>query len=344
MPQFDLLTIGDSAIDMYMKIGIDSVSSIPAPQSQSLVGSSNPDSIGNLSQDSGLSKLCFIHGTKIIVDEMATAIAGNAVNVASGCNKCGLHTMIYTELGDDANASRIIKELKEDGINTNFCVKNSNSPTNVHAVIIHGGERTIFSYHEPRDYKLMDWSKPKWLFYSSLAKGFETFQKELVKYLKLNTNIGVAVNPGTIQIKSGLDGLRNILEVTDVLFVNKEEAALLVGEHPLETTHIKLQNLGPKLTVITNGILGSSVFDRTELHKIGIFDDGKPVVDKTGAGDAYASGFLSALFYNKPLLEAMKWGAINSAGVLQAVGGRQGLRSKRSLEQYTRDFDQYHRI
>jgi ribokinase len=125
-----------------------------------------------------------------------------------------------------------------------------------------------------------------------------------------------------------------MLEVTDVLFVNREEAEVLTGGkgNTIETLHNKLQCLGPKLTVITEGDKGSSASDGTVVEKMGIEKDTRPIIDKTGAGDAYASGFLAALFHKKSLHEAMRWGTVNSSSVIRVVGATNGTKSKQELE------------
>lgn len=313
MKTLDLLTIGDSSIDLFMKVDKDFV---------------------DLENEIEGTQICFIHGSKVPVESFETSIAGNAVNVAVACMNLGMKVGVYTELGDDANADRVIKELKKYKMETKYCIKNPKTPTNIHAVIVHKGERTIFSYHEKRDYKLYGWPTPKWLFYSSLAKGFDKFQEELVSYLKINPRVGVAFNPGTQQLREGVAALKNILAVTDVLFVNKEEAEFLTktnGEE-IPALHKKLQRLGPKLTVITEGKKGSSAYDGENLEKMTIEKDTKPILDKTGAGDAYASGFLGALFYGKSLREAMRWGTTNSSCVIREIGAIKGLKTKKALE------------
>jgi sugar/nucleoside kinase (ribokinase family) len=313
--QIDLLTIGDSSIDLFMKI--------------------DPSFIANPGEENN-PEICFYHGSKVPVEKFGTSIAGNAINVSMACTKLGLKTAIYTELGEDANGDRIIEELAENGINTDFCIKNKDQPTNVHSIIVSGkgGERTIFSYHEPRNYKIYNWPKPKWLFYSSLAKGFEGFQADLVKYIKENPGIGVVFNPGTQQLREGLDALRNILEVTDILFVNKEEAQRLtdVNEQSIEVMHKKLRELGPKLTVITLGTNGATAHDGTKMITKEAFEIEGKIMDKTGAGDSYTAGFLGALFYGKDLETAMRWGAINSSHVIREIGAINGLQNKEELE------------
>ncbi|KKS21673.1 MAG: hypothetical protein UU80_C0023G0006 [candidate division WWE3 bacterium GW2011_GWA1_41_8] len=309
--KIDILTIGDSCIDQLMRIDD---------------GSAQEESIG------GSREICFIHGTKIPVQTFEISIAGNAVNVAVGTSRLGLKTYVYSEIGDDMNADKVISELKAHGVNTNYCIRNKGTLTDIHPIIVYGNDRTIFIYHAPRQYKVQKWPVPKWLYYSSIGRDFEAFQDVLINYVKQNPSIGVAFNPGTFHIKAGLDSIRNFLSVTHILLLNKEEAQGLVGENPLEDLHQKLRGLGPKMTVITDGENGSSASDGNEFVQTPIFNREQTIVDKTGAGDAYSSGFLSAIYHNKPLKEAIVWGSINSSSVIRKVGAINGLNTKEELE------------
>jgi sugar/nucleoside kinase (ribokinase family) len=320
MNNVDLLTIGDSSIDIFMKIDRNFVAT--------------ETDLGERSE------ICFIHGTKVPVEKFETSIAGNACNVSVGCTQLGMSVAIYTELGDDSNGERVIKELQKRDVDTSYCIKNKIGPTNVHAVIVSGkgGERTIFSYHEPRDYKILNWPKPNWIFYSSLAKGFEKFQTELVEYIKGNPGIGVAFNPGTQQLRSGVEVLKNFLEVTDILFVNKEEAQWLTDPKEMDmlVLHKKLRDLGPKLTVITLGTEGSTAFDGKNIVTKEIYDKDCKIMDKTGAGDAYSAAFIAALHYGKSLETAMEWGTINSSHAIREIGAIKGLLNKKQIEAATK--------
>lgn len=307
----DLLTIGDVCIDLYMKVEEAEVSE---------------------DQDPVHPKICFYHGSKIPVKSEMSNIAGNAVNVSMAATKLGLKTAIYAETGDDEEAEKIINELDEAGIITDYVHKNENSQTGIHPVIVYNGERTIFSHHEVRPYQMRGWSEPKWIYYTSVNPGFESFQKELVAYLEQNPQIGVAFNPGTYHMKAGLDLLRNMLKVTHVLFLNKDEAERFVGDGDLEGMHKKLQELGPKLTVITEAGNGASAHDGQEFVKIPIYDLDIPVMDKTGAGDSFAASFVSALFHKKSMMEALQWGAINSSYVIREIGAVHGLKTKKEIE------------
>lgn len=316
MPAFDLFCVGDSAIDQFLKI--------------------NP-----VSMETSTGRFCFTHGAKIPVDGFATSIAGNALNVAANASHIGLKVGLYTEVGEDDNGNRIIKELGSRNISTEYVHKIVGANTNVHAVISANEERTIFSYHEPRDYKLDSWPQTKWLFYSSLAKGFEKFQSELVKHVKTHPEIGVVFNPGTIQMQQGVKALSDVLEVTHVLFVNENEAMKLLGtdiskfemtDAFLLSMHKQLNKLGPKISVITLGAHGATCYDGADLIRVGIHKDDRPVIDKTGAGDAFTAAFIAAMFYNKSLKECMHWGSINSSEKIRVQGSINGTVSKDVLE------------
>jgi sugar/nucleoside kinase (ribokinase family) len=65
-----------------------------------------------------------------------------------------------------------------------------------------------------------------------------------------------------------------------------------------------------------------------------IFPDIAPPQERTGAGDAFASTFSSAIALGKSVEDALKWGAINSMNVCQKVGAQAGLLSRSEIEKY----------
>lgn len=308
----DILLVGDTSIDEFMLIDDASVSC-------------------DINHEH--CKISFDYADKVHVKQFKISVAGNAPNVAVGCATLGMKPAVYTELGDDYNADLAIDTMKERGVDTTYCIKNSGTPTNVHPIAVFQGERTIFSYHEKRDYKLQDWEKPKFLYYTSLSEGFEEFHDELHKYVKENKDIIFVVNPGTMQMKVGIDKLREMTPRIDVLFVNKQEAQGLVGEElEVKDLHKRLFDMGVELSVITDSTNGASSYDGENIDQIGIYQVEEKILDKTGAGDSFAAGFISAMHYGKTAKEAMKWGAINSSGVITKVGAIEGLRTKEKIE------------
>jgi len=156
----------------------------------------------------------------------------------------------------------------------------------------------------------------------------------ILTYINKNPSIGVAFNPGTLQLREGLEALKNILAVTDVLFLNKDEAEMLLDAKFSNAgeAHEKLAALGPKITVITDGANGAGVFDGNQFLASKPVNAPQKIVDRTGAGDAFASGFLAALFYKKPLQTALLWGMKNSESKLGHIGGINGLLTLQTIQ------------
>jgi len=309
--KYDLLTIGDSAIDQYLKIHEANIHC----------------DINNKNCE-----ISFKYAEKIPVEEFRTSASGNSVNVAAGAGTMGLKTTIYTELGDDFGAQVITKTLEERGVSIDFVHKNPNTYTDTHPIIVFKGERTIFTYHTVREYEIKDWEAPKYIYYTSVGNAYKTFQPIFLSYMKKNPDIILAYNPGSAQLKHDPESIAKVLEIADVLFVNKEEAEKITGsKNKIKELHELIIKRGTKLSVITDSVNGASVYDGKDYYEVGICEVGE-TVDKTGAGDAFAAGFLSAMFYGKGPEEALKWGTINSAKVITEIGSTNGLASKTDVE------------
>lgn len=312
----ELLIIGDCSIDLYMNIDDD----------QNVEKTKNDE-------------ICFIHGSKVQVKEFKVNLAGNACHVGVSAALLGIKTQIYSEFGDDDYADRFIKTFNEVKIDTTYCFKNKGTNTNVHAILHANKERTIFSYHEPRTYKNIfgdtyKLEKPKWLYYTSLAHGYEQFQNDLIEYIEENKDIGVAFNPGTLQIKGPKETLARMLNCTNILIVNKQEAQQILDtdEQDIEILHKKLHDFKINLSLITDGGNGSSVFDGNKLYKKDAPIIKGNIKDKTGSGDAYAAAFIAALHYGKNISTAMDWGNRNAASTITKIGALSGLLNRIQIE------------
>ena len=234
-----------------------------------------------------------------------------------------------------------------------------NKETRYSVVLNYKAERTILSYHVERDYLLPTLPTTDWIYYTSLGANFEKLQDQLVKHLTKHPQTKLALNPGSYQIRNGLKKIKEILPKTDILFLNKEEAERIVDIHPSlrggarATTKQSLpssqnsqvagllstlQKLGPKIVVITDSYNGSYATDGKSSYFMPIYD--VKAVGKTGAGDAFASAFLSAIILNKDIPTAMQWGTANSASVIQQIGAQKGLLNKKGVEEMIKKFSQ----
>jgi sugar/nucleoside kinase (ribokinase family) len=118
--------------------------------------------------------------------------------------------------------------------------------------------------------------------------------------------------------------MKDILRHTEVIFVNREEAETLVGDSvDIPGLLYRLHELGPHIAVITDGKNGAYASNSVNVYYLPIFP--AKFVEATGAGDAFATGFVAALFHGKTVPEAMRWGTANSASVIGKIGPQEGL-------------------
>jgi len=100
-------------------------------------------------------------------------------------------------------------------------------------------------------------------------------------------------NPGTYQLRFGAEKLREIYKHTYVLFVNREEAAYVLHtkSEDIKKLFKGLHALGPKVVVITDGPAGAYASDGVNKYFMPSYPDPKPPISRTGAGDAFSTGF-----------------------------------------------------
>jgi sugar/nucleoside kinase (ribokinase family) len=305
----DLFAIGDPTIDTFVKIHDAEVHCELKKNSQCM--------------------MCIDYGEKLPVDTIQQKTAGNAMNVAIGGARLGLSSALVAFVGEDMAGQHIVNALKKDKVKTTWVEKDKKNGTNASTVVSFQGERSILVYHAPRTYKLPVLPKAKWVYYTSVGKGHEKLNKDVVSYIK-KSGAKLAYNPGTYQILAGAEEVKKVAAHCEIMFVNKEEAARIFGEAgSIQESLHKMVAAGVHTPVITDGQNGSYAFDGTTTWSMGMYPF--KAVERTGAGDSYATGFMCARAYGLDVPTAMQWGAANSTGVVLKVGPQDGLMTKKEL-------------
>ena len=320
MDNYELISIGDASMDVFM----------------------TPTESETLCQiDTKECLIAFSYGDKIPVEDLVFSTGGNAANNAVGTKRMGINTAIVLTLGDDSIGNLIIEKLKSEGVGMDYVVRQPGTVSNYSTVINYSGERTIFVFHAPRTYDFpREIPAPSWVYLTSMGESFLPFYQKVVEWLTANPNTKLAFNPGSYQMRAKKEDLIPVLKRTYVIFVNREEAGKLTGADTSagkEKDLLKaLSSLGPKIAVITDGGNGSFVFDGSKFLKSGVL----PVdaFQRTGAGDAFGSGCLSAIIKGKPLEEALIWGTVNSASVIGYQGPQKGRLKEGEIEEWKERF------
>ncbi len=310
--KLDLLTVGDATIDTFLFIHDAQI-------------------MCTLKKDA--CQLCVNYADKLPVEKIVRTVAGNAANNSVGAARLGLKTALVTQLGDDNSGQWIYKKLREEKVGTACVVIDKKLETNSSTVLSFKGERTIFVYHAPRVYALpKKIPRARFIYYTSVGPKHSNLSADVVRYVR-STGALLAFNPGTHQIRAGLSTLKPVLGVCEILFVNKEEALRIVGEKKSMVEYLSaLHALGPKTVVITNGSDGAHAFDDGAFYQIGV--PKIKVLERTGAGDSFASAFIAARVYGKSVPESLCWGTMNATSVIMHVGPQEGLLSHAGIESF----------
>jgi ribokinase len=318
--EYDFVAIGDTVTDAFIRIKEASVSC-------------------DLNREK--CKLCLAFGDKVPYESVEIIKAvGNSANAAVSACRLGLTTALVSNLGDDENGKDCLSTLERNGINIEFMKINHNKDTNYHYVLWYEDERTILVKHQEYNYSLPDFGNPKWVYLSSLAPNTLEYHSEIAQYLKSHPDIKLAFQPGTFQMKLGVEKLEGIYNRSEVFFCNIEEAKRILGileDVKIQDLLKEMTKIGPKIIVITDGPKGAYAYDGTEMWFMPTYPDPKPPFERTGAGDAFASTFVSALALGLSIPEALSWGPINSMSVVQFVGARRGLLDRQTLERYLKE-------
>lgn len=271
-------------------------------------------------------------GRKIPAESASVAAGGGAVRVAMALARFSYKTALYASVGNDEFAKKILKTLVAEEVDTTHVVTEGNK-TSCTIGLSYEGERTLFTHHVTYQnlFQFSDLST-KWLYLAALGREWEKAYDAVLFYLSEHQGVKLAFNPGHTQLVGGLSHIKPLLSRTEVLFVNREEACCIV-EKEIEDTKELLQAVkasGPKHVVITDGKNGSYLIDEAgSMYHHPILP--AEIVEKTGAGDAFASGFLAGFLEGKRSKEAMQWGTANAAAVIGKLGGQAGLLTKDGL-------------
>jgi len=271
---------------------------------------------------------CFVLGSKVEVDRVHFEIGGGATNAAVTFARQGLNTAYLGKVGDDLAGREAKKDLEEEKISTDLLILDKKTHTDYSTIILTPeGQRTILVYRcssrdfAAEDIKLAD-LKTRWIYMTSVAGDFAILEKVINFAQKMG--IKVAINPGAKELNHK-ERLAPLMKKVEVLILNRKEAAQFSGV-PFDEDHKIWQavcGVYGKITVITDTKNGAVVSDGNDIFRIGILDG--PVIDRTGAGDSFGSGFVAGYIKRGDMEYGLKLATVNATSVVGVVGAKPGI-------------------
>jgi ribokinase len=276
-------------------------------------------------------KVVYTHlplGVKMEVKDVTFATGGNASNVAVTFARQGLHTEYMWTLGFDPASETILRDLDNENVSTARVIRKEHYQAGYSTILIAtNGERTILNHRgvsadaRGKDLDFDAIEDADWVYPSSLATGGIDLLRIIVDHAeKVGTK--VMLNPAGPELAEPAK-LKALLESVDVLCVNKEEMQQLVEGEDLEELVRHALHYVP-VAIVSDGPNGVVASDGKTIVRAGMYEDVK-VIDRTGAGDAFASGFLSQWVQGRSLKESIIFASANSTSVVAKIGAKEGI-------------------
>jgi ribokinase len=286
------------------------------------------------------------------VKEFSSHPGGSAANTIYGLAKLGVRTGFIGAVGNDEMGRMLIEDLAKVAVDVSqIKVKKGAKTGSALCLSDSQGRRSLYvmpganSLLEAEDIDL-DYINQAKIFYLSSFVHESQFELQKQVIAQLNPSVKVSFAPGSIYTAKGMQQLAPLLNKTYFLFLNRSEMKQLTGED-FATGAEKCLEQGCHIVVTTLGSAKTKLAtkaDRAALVAHILSNEGeyliesrtkpaKPVVDTTGAGDAFAAGFLYGFLKGKDLQQCGFLGDTMARFCISKRGAREGLPSLAELSQ-----------
>ncbi|OIJ22430.1 carbohydrate kinase [Anaerobacillus alkalidiazotrophicus] len=255
---------------------------------------------------------------------------GSPSNIAMNVKKLGIHSLVASAVGEDGLGRFLIKHLNNANMDTR-CVQQVPYATSM--VVVSKSKNTpIPIFYREADYHLEYTPQLEEALMNSKIVHFScwpisrmpvrnTIEKVIETAKENNTLICFDPNYHPMIWQKGEDGIeyvKSVISKVDIVKPSEDDAERLFGKDTNENHIEKFLKLGAKLVIMTLGKDGAIVSNGVETIKLNTL--ATEVVDTTGAGDAFWSGFYTAVVKGYTIREALNFGFAVSAYKLKYTG------------------------
>lgn len=239
-------------------------------------------------------------------------VGGSAANVAIGVVRLGGKSTVMGKIGFDDFGKNALEDLVREGVDvSNVRIQATNGRTGFTIVVIDSaGQILMYGYKGvaeeflPEEVNVNIFEKAGAVHIASLRLDTATHAARAAR----ERGVFVSWDPGRVQARLGLEKLRPIISLADLVLPNEIEASAITGESDYKSAAQVLLDAGARIVVVKRGIKGVYVATRDEEFEVPAYIP-ENVVDTTGAGDALAAGILMGL-KKYPLREAVRFATV----------------------------------
>ncbi|PTN04253.1 adenosine kinase [Mangrovibacterium marinum] len=256
--------------------------------------------------------------------ESARETGGSAANTVRGIAQLGAKTAFIGKINADEMGHFFRKSFEDLQIKPHLLT--GNIPSGVAATLISpDSERTFGTYlGAASEMVASELSDELFAPYDYLhIEGYLVFNHELIEgILKIAKKNGLIISLDMASfnvVEANLDFLKRLVnDYVDIVFANEEEAKAFTGKEPEEA----LLEIAEQCSVAVVKIGKEGSLIKAGGQQVRVAATTVNVVDTTGAGDVYASGFLYGLANGFSLANCGKLGGMLAAEVIQVVGAK----------------------
>jgi sugar/nucleoside kinase (ribokinase family) len=268
----------------------------------------------------------FALGSKNDIDNVVFSTGGGATNAAVTFARQGLHAFYLGKIGNDVAGRAVLDDLHKDTVDTSLVGYSKTHGTGYSCLLLApNGERTILTYRgASTHYEITESDfhdvRPDWIYLSSVEGNFDILHT-VFAYAK-HHKIKIAMNPGKKELANKKELIKLIPQLT-VLSMNLQEMQQIYDGENREDL-IRAANSEVPFVVVTDGPNGASAGNQKQIVHAGMYED-VPVIDRTGAGDAFSSGFTAMVAAGESLAQAVTFASANSTSVVGYIGAKAGI-------------------
>ena len=273
------------------------------------------------------------HAPDIALDDCIFTCGGSAANFACTMGRLGERVALLSHVGTDMFAEILLRDLADHQVDTRQVVSVSGKSSVTAIIIEPDGERRFLSFRSPAepDPALTQPARALegigWLHISGFVFQRPATADRARRLMSTARQLGIPIScdpsPLLAQYATGDD--REFWTSFDVMFPNEYEATALTGCSEMEDAALALRRMGVRTVAVTLGPHGCLVANGSSVEAI-VAPAVPDVRDTTGAGDAFAAGFITGLRHDMSIPACAGLGHLLAAHAITVVGGHGGAR------------------
>lgn len=272
-----------------------------------------------------------VYDGESLVHSYEETAGGCAANTIVGLARLGLKTGFIGKVARDREGMLLLEDFEKERVDVaGIIIAERGKSGTVLGVVDKQGKRALYIDPGVNDELAfeeinLEYASSARLIHMSSFVGEKPFMAQIKLVEKLGDDILFTLDPSELYAKKGIEKLRPLLKKCKVFFPNKREIELLTNRNYLSACELLLKE-GVEIIAIKLGEKGCYVASLKERYHIPSYE--VEARDTTGAGDAFAAGFLYGLLKNKDLYQCGKIGNYVASRCILEYGARRGLPKK----------------